>query len=87
MKIYAFFILCLIILQVINNASAFRKRENSDEMPERPAVFKSKKELIEYIKRVNEYYGKAGRARFGKRSKNYNEWMNHPIWQSNESYE
>lgn len=36
--------------------------------PEKPAVFKTKSDLIKYIKKMNEYYAIAGRARFGRRS-------------------
>ena len=37
------------------------------KMPEKPSVFRNKQELINYISRLNKYYGIAGRARFGKR--------------------
>ena len=36
--------------------------------PEKPTVFKTKSDLINYIKKVNEHYAIAGRARFGRRS-------------------
>lgn len=74
-------IMCgLILFQLISETMSFGIRESSNEMPERPAVFTSKKELIDYIKRVNEYYGKVGRPRFGKR--------NHPFYskQFNQQY-
>ncbi|RNA04727.1 pro-neuropeptide Y-like isoform X1 [Brachionus plicatilis] len=67
-KIFLPILFGLILCQLIAETVSFGIRDTSDEMPERPAVFKSKKELIDYIKRVNEYYGKVGRPRFGKRN-------------------
>lgn len=75
----------LIIFQLISATVSFGIRGSSDEMPERPAVFTSKKELIDYIKRVNEYYGKVGRPRFGKRNYPFEEnRFDHPLWVFNE---
>ena len=37
------------------------------ERPERPRIFRSKQELVDYINKVNHYYGIVGRPRFGKR--------------------
>lgn len=75
----------LVILQLINETVSFGIRGSSDEMPERPAVFTSKKELIDYIKRVNEYYGKVGRPRFGKRNYPFiSSRFDHPFWTLNE---
>jgi hypothetical protein len=40
------------------------------EKSDRPLTFKTKQDLLKYIKKVNEHYAIAGRPRFGKRSSN-----------------
>ena len=46
------------------------------ERPEKPLIFKTKQDLLNYIKKVNEYYAIAGRPRFGKRGYGFSEELN-----------
>lgn len=53
---------------LFSEESNLKQQQDLPEKPERPLVFKSKQELLNYIKKVNEYYAIVGRPRFGKRS-------------------
>ena len=57
----------LLILLVLISAISEVCLEKLEGAPERPKIFRSKHELVEYINKINNYYGVVGRPRFGKR--------------------
>jgi len=62
-KIKHNFLILLVLLSAISEVCL----EQLEGAPERPKIFRSKHELVEYINKINNYYGVVGRPRFGKR--------------------
>ena len=83
MKTTQILLLCLIGMSIQISISEAKKKNDprlpalagvqqvdasSIDQPERPVVFRNKAELMNYLKRLNEFYAIVGRPRFGKRS-------------------
>jgi hypothetical protein len=62
---------CLIVLLLISLLNQLTYGNEELKIPDKPSVFKNKQELVNYLKKMNEYYAIVGRARFGKRSSSF----------------
>ena len=68
----------LIVLLLISLLNQVTYGNEELKIPDKPSVFKNKQELVNYLKKMNEYYAIVGRARFGKRSSSSYDINAHP---------
>jgi hypothetical protein len=62
-----FFLLVLLCIGYFEISIVQTASMSMPERPERPLVFKTKQDLLNYLKKINEYYAIAGRPRFGRK--------------------
>lgn len=67
MKPKNFGLIFLIFLATIFCELSTAKRFDLADIPKKPDIFRSREEIIQYIIKLNEFFGVVGRPRYGKR--------------------